>query len=213
MEPMTGGNGQVEGMKIALQQLIESRKAKEISGENSAAVNDDDDHQLLVKLLSQLESVKVDGMVQQPESLAKLEELPSCAVSDVETKSKTADEIAGDTVETGAEKVAKELKEVKRQNKITHLLLSALIILTVSWQLSEVSLILKLKERLSNPFKSLGSMLTEMLKGPPANCKIQQEQNQNEAPLLSSLKFPELPKDLELPPLDLPGLIYKGENE
>ncbi|GJU87618.1 hypothetical protein Tco_1295164, partial [Tanacetum coccineum] len=49
-------------------------------------------------------------------------------------------------------KIVKELKELKRQNFITQCLLSAMIVLTVTWQISEVSIILKLKDGVTHPF-------------------------------------------------------------
>lgn len=63
----------------------------------------------------------------------------------------------------------KELRRVKRQNTVTHWLLSIMIVLTLSWQVSEVSLILKLRDGLSHPFRSIGGMLAGMFKGGRAN--------------------------------------------
>lgn len=53
------------------------------------------------------------------------------------------------------DEIIKELKIVKRQNLITHCLVTAMILITLTWQLSEVSLILKIKQGLTNPFKTL----------------------------------------------------------
>ncbi|KAL6545402.1 hypothetical protein OROGR_009276 [Orobanche gracilis] len=53
------------------------------------------------------------------------------------------------------EEIMKELKTVKRQNRITHWLVSGMMVLTLAWQLSEVSLILKIKDGFSNPLKSV----------------------------------------------------------
>lgn len=67
--------------------------------------------------------------------------------------------------ERAADVIIKEVKEVKTQNSITHYLLTAMILITLGWQLSEVSLILKIKDGLRNPFKSLGGFLKGFLKG------------------------------------------------
>ena len=56
------------------------------------------------------------------------------------------------------DEIIKELKKVKRQNFVTHCLLSVMIVLNVAWQLSEVSLILKVKDGLSHPFRSKNLM-------------------------------------------------------
>lgn len=58
------------------------------------------------------------------------------------------------------EVIIKELKDVKRQNFITHCLVSAMIVLTLVWQVSEISVALKIRGVLCNPVKSLGGWLT-----------------------------------------------------
>lgn len=92
---------------------------------------------------------------------------------------------------------------MKRQNFITHCLLSAMIVLTITWQISEVSLVLSLKDGLSHPFKTFGGMLAGMLKGPVLDAqngekKSSTKQPQIEVPAIPPLKIPELPL-LDLP--------------
>ncbi|KAF5773687.1 hypothetical protein HanXRQr2_Chr13g0591331 [Helianthus annuus] len=69
-----------------------------------------DDDRLLSKLMSQLDS--------EPE--------PNSALSNSRSD------------EDEEEKILKELKKVRRQNVVTHCLLSVMILLTVTWQISEV---------------------------------------------------------------------------
>lgn len=57
-------------------------------------------------------------------------------------------------LEETIEEIAKDIKEMKRQNKVTHILLSAMILQTLNWQLSEYSMIYMLKERLTHPIRS-----------------------------------------------------------
>lgn len=74
-------------------------------------------------------------------------ELPSHAV--IKARNETADEL---------KEILTELKNVERQNFISHCLLSALIVLTVTWQLYELSLSLsiwKLKQHWVARFESL----------------------------------------------------------
>lgn len=68
-------------------------------------------------------------------------------------------------LEESIEELAKDIKKVKKQNTITHVLLSAVIILTLTWQLSEYSMIFMLKDRISHPVRSIGGMLNGMFKG------------------------------------------------
>ncbi|KAI3803940.1 hypothetical protein L1987_32106 [Smallanthus sonchifolius] len=93
-----------------------------------------DDRLLLSKLMSQLEGEPSDTKL----NMSRLEEQE--------------------------ERIVKELKIVRRQNVITHCLLSVMILLTAAWQISEVSIILKLKNGISHPFRSFGSMLKSVIK-------------------------------------------------
>lgn len=67
-------------------------------------------------------------------------------------------------LEESIEEIAKDMDKVKKQNKVTHILLSALIILTLTWQLSEYSMIFMLKDRISHPVRSITGMLNGMFK-------------------------------------------------
>lgn len=104
----------------------------------------------------------------------------------------------------GTDEIVKELKEVKKQNRITHWLLSIMIVLTVTWQVSEVSLLLKLKDGLSHPFRSVGSMLTGMFKG-RRDGEDSPVPNPSDMLPIPPVKIPELPK------IDVTDLSLKGE--
>lgn len=120
----------------------------------------------------QLESLKSHRAIQQPEISKELSDLGKSMSSQIEN----ADQSDGSVVDT--EEIVKELKKVKRQNSITHWLLSVMLVLTVTWQISEVSLFFKLKNGLNHPFRYLGGMFTGMLKG--SDMKDQDEQKQNQ---------------------------------
>lgn len=53
--------------------------------------------------------------------------------------------------------IAKDLNKIKRQNTITHVLLGTVILMTAVWQVNEMSFLLWVQRKLSNPFKSLGT--------------------------------------------------------
>lgn len=126
----------------------------------------------------------------QPEPPVDPEKAKSDAVNEVES-------VGGD--DSGREEIIRELKKVQKQNFITHCLLSVMITLTVAWQLSEFALVFKVKNGLlSNPFRSIGSMLTSMIKGPIENAQIVEnksgtKQLQIEYPSIPPLKIPEFP--------------------
>ncbi|XP_051116641.1 uncharacterized protein LOC127241572 isoform X2 [Andrographis paniculata] len=105
-----------------------------------------------------------------------------------------------------AEEIIKVLKDVKRQNLVTHRLLTALIVVTLVWQLSEVSLILKIKEGFSNPLKSLGGMIKSFLPIPKPN---------QGAPAIDPPSLPAPPsiKIPELPYLELPGGFHTSDDD
>ncbi|KAJ8569615.1 hypothetical protein K7X08_006192 [Anisodus acutangulus] len=137
-----------------------------------------------------LDSLKEETPLDQMNQSTNMQETPS--VNKVE-------EAEDDEVNREKEKVVKELKKIQKQNFITQCLLSAMIVLTVTWQLSEVSLILKMKDGLNHPLRSIGSMITGWIKRPPRGLNgkegdsAKQLKHQVEAMCHSKIKVPELP--------------------
>uniref|UniRef100_A0ACD5XIX8 Uncharacterized protein n=1 Tax=Avena sativa TaxID=4498 RepID=A0ACD5XIX8_AVESA len=66
--------------------------------------------------------------------------------------------------EVGLGDIAKDLNKIKRQNMITHILLGTVIVMTAVWQFNEVSFLLAVQKKLSNPFKYLGDIIKGSLK-------------------------------------------------
>ncbi|GKE89812.1 hypothetical protein Tco_1567287, partial [Tanacetum coccineum] len=62
------------------------------------------------------------------------------------------------------DKIVSELKKLNRQSFITNCLLSAIMVLTVTLQISQVSIILKVKDGVTRPFRSAGSLFTSIIK-------------------------------------------------
>ncbi|CAK9324870.1 unnamed protein product [Citrullus colocynthis] len=184
---------EMELISLAIRRLMEENDKRTASHQSSDADADDDDLQLLSRLLSQVESIREEQRLKHSQ-ISTQQEYEKIIETDLEPQSENM-ERSGSRVKTEKE-IVKELKEVKRQNFITHCLVSAMIILTVAWQISEVSLILKLRDGLSNPFKSLGRILKRK-----TTSAIQQ---QIEATELPHLNMPALPH-VNLPEFDLDG--------
>ncbi|KAJ0235427.1 Uncharacterized protein HA466_0266080 [Hirschfeldia incana] len=146
----------VEVMTRTIEKLLDEKRNREAAGESF--IEDDDDQLLLSRIISQLES---PNPYQKVVETTKEEEEESSLASSL-SKGKGVDQRE---LEESIEEIAKDIKEVKRQNKVTHILLSALIILTLTWQLSEYSMIYMMKERLTHPIKSIGGMFSGMFKG------------------------------------------------
>ncbi|KAM7487125.1 hypothetical protein LguiB_024609 [Lonicera macranthoides] len=204
----------VQVIELAVKQIIEEERKKNNLDSSFVLVNNDDDDEdednrrLLTGLLYQLETSKADGKLNHPETAAEAEEeAPSLAIGIVESDSKTAVEVDGVNIKYGRDDIIEELRRVKRQNFITHCLLSVMIVLTVAWQVSEVSLILRVKEGMSHPFRIFGSMITGMLKGSTGNAKKGERQSPSSKQNIvvpsayAGLKIPELPQ-MELSFLD-----------
>ncbi|XVF43687.1 hypothetical protein PTKIN_Ptkin02bG0060600 [Pterospermum kingtungense] len=185
----------IELINQAIQKLIEEKRIKDTSDDKLSEDDDDDDddnEQLLSRLLSQLESLKGGGE----------EEVTSPRADKAEAKSENGSRVGSGSGETDMEEILKQLKAVKRQNSITHCLLSVLIVVTVIWQLSEVSLFLKVKNGLSHPFRSFGSMLVGMLPSPGNGIDIHDDTDKDSSspkhnhdhlgPELPHLEFPRL---------------------
>lgn len=151
-------NQDIENINQTIQKLVQEKQKR-----GDGFSEDDEEQLLLSRLLSQVESLKGDEKLQK--SLDR-EEDETLKQGKAEAKNEDASQGGGDTAKITMEEIAKDLKKVKRQNTITHWLLSAMIVLTVTWQLSEVSMILKVKNGMSHPFRSFGTMLTGMLRRP-----------------------------------------------
>ncbi|KFK44630.1 hypothetical protein AALP_AA1G283600 [Arabis alpina] len=130
-----------EVLTRAIEKFLHEKKKRVASGD--PIIEDHQDQLLLSSLISQLESSKPGG-----KTTIKEEECPA-------SKGKGED----------LEEIAKDIKEVKKQNKVTHILLSVLIILTLTWQVSEYSMISMMKDRISHPIRSIGGMFSGMFKG------------------------------------------------
>ncbi|XP_010478054.1 PREDICTED: uncharacterized protein LOC104757052 [Camelina sativa] len=148
----------VENLSKAIEKLLDEKRKREASGDSF--IEDDDDQLLLSRLISQLESPRMKGKTHKT---AKEEEEEKERSSD-SSPSKGKHE-GKKHLEESIEELAKDIKKVQRQNKITHILISAMIVLTLTWQLSEYSMIFMLKDRISHPVRSIGGMLNGMFKG------------------------------------------------
>lgn len=60
--------------------------------------------------------------------------------------------------------MAKDLRRVKRQNLITHCLLSVIVVGIAVWQFNEVSFLLAVKEKFSNPLRAVGDAIKGSIK-------------------------------------------------
>uniref|UniRef100_A0A1J3H3R8 Uncharacterized protein n=1 Tax=Noccaea caerulescens TaxID=107243 RepID=A0A1J3H3R8_NOCCA len=145
----------VEVLSKAIEKLLDEKRKREATGD--AFIEDDDDQLLLSRLISQLESPKpkskTNGITKEEEEEESPESSPSKGKREGQTH-----------LEESIEEIAKDIKKVKKQNTITHILLSALIILTLTWQLSEYSMIYMMKDRLSHPIRSIGGMFSGIFK-------------------------------------------------
>lgn len=147
--------------------------------------------------VSQLERSKEDGIedYQRPS-----EEKGSMNCSD-----KKSDEVgttaAKDEGAAGvtAEEVVEELRKVRRQNTITHVLLSVLIVVTAVWQLSEFSFLLEIKNKVQHPFRAIGGMIFSAMGGNPDRSSQDKSSTRVIPPMdghpqpLPTFKMPELP--------------------
>lgn len=172
-----------------VRQLMEEQRAEEVtSSSDESRFGSDEHHLVLSGLLSPLETLNGEGKLQQPESPVDPKKGKSEIAMDAE---------ASGCDDSGSEEIIRELKKIQKQNCITHCLLSVMIALTVVWQVSEFTLVFKVKNGLCQPFKSIGSLFTGMIKGPNETPQIavkvsDMKQQQIECPSIP-FKIPELP--------------------
>ncbi|XP_028771939.1 uncharacterized protein LOC114729139 [Neltuma alba] len=191
-------NRKLELINHAIQCLSEEKRNQFLD-----AKDDDAEYQLaLSRLLTELEMSKGEGALEQSEASSPTEIVPSAAEK-AENKNVKVDEV-GERCR-GNDDIVKELKNLKRQNFITHCLLSVMIVLTVTWQISEASLVLKVKDGLNHPFRAFGSLFTGKFKLPDMNgLRADDKDDQSESSALPSLKIP------DMPPMDISNL---GSND
>jgi hypothetical protein len=143
-------------------------------------------------LYEQLESLKGNDVKLEQSDISpgaeEEEEVNSPAIGEVFSRHENSIE------NTAAGEIVKELRKLRRQNFVTQCLLSAMIVLTVAWQVSQVSIILQVKDGLSHPFKSFGSMLNGMLKRSGTKGQDSENQQSEVVPVkVPPFKIPELP--------------------
>ncbi|ONK77822.1 uncharacterized protein A4U43_C02F11090 [Asparagus officinalis] len=186
MESSDENKKKLELIHVAINQLIEetNKKGKDQEEKEEESI-------LLSRLLSQLDTMEKDAATSC---------LLKCPLENEQplTLATGARESRDEEVEV--KEIVKELRIVKRQNVITHCLLSVMIIVTAVWQFSEASLLLNMKEKVTHPIRAVGDMVTGSIKWKGGTPKI-------EAPPLPPISVPELPH------MDLPQLNFNGGEE
>ncbi|OMO60507.1 hypothetical protein CCACVL1_24081 [Corchorus capsularis] len=190
----------IERINLAIQKLLEEKRIHDTTSGNK--LSEDDDDQLLSRLLSQLETLKGDSELKQASNLLEEVSSPTPRVD-----KRNAESENGNKVES-MEEIMKEIKAVKKQNTITHCLLSVMIVVTLTWQLSEGFLFLKVKNGFANPFRTIGNFVSGMLRfniQQDADNNFTSTPNHNSNHFLDpAVKLPEIPR-LELPLLGSNG--------
>jgi hypothetical protein len=130
---------------------------------------------------------------------------PVAAVNE-EKESEAVDDGGGKGSENNDEEIIKEVKKVKKQNFVTHCLLSAMIVLTVAWQLSEVSLVWKVKEGINHPFRSFGNMVKDTMKDVKEKVSdfkgkddADDKENNESTSLTPSIMIPDITNNMDVP--------------
>ncbi|XP_008807440.1 uncharacterized protein LOC103719810 [Phoenix dactylifera] len=182
MELVEEKDERLELVHVALHQLLEERKST-VKGKEE----EEEEDLLLSRLLSQLESLQKDANNTQLPADSHNKEEPSSS------SSSKNDDCSIDKV--GMDEVVRELRRVRRQNFITHCLLSVMIIITAYWQFNEVSLLLAIKEKLSHPLRAVGDMIKGSFKG-------RAKKPHSEAPSLHPISVPEI-THVDLPSITL----------
>ncbi|XP_026382284.1 uncharacterized protein LOC113277384 [Papaver somniferum] len=198
--------------------LIEVKKISDDDGSGSSktvVISGGDDELPQMELLNE-DKVSSTNKFPAEQPVVDSKETVCSTLGNVEVEEKN---------EKGMEEIVKELKKVQKQNSITHCLLSVMILLTVAWQLSEVSLILTVKNKFTNPFKSVGNLIKGAIAGGGiggvreriVEGKSSRENDSKSivSDFCSQIEPPPLP-ELRIPDLvnmDFPGLGSNGGNE
>ncbi|KAF3323636.1 hypothetical protein FCM35_KLT12367 [Carex littledalei] len=142
----------MEMVRDTLQQFMEERKLNSANGNKESEMEED---LLLSRLFSKLDSVETTSELNDSALAIPVNKHEKC--SDPTSSENKKEEV------TDLKEIAKDLKIIKRQNRITHNLLSALLVVTMIWQFGEVSVILAVREKITNPVRSIGDMIKNAL--------------------------------------------------
>ncbi|KAM3368238.1 hypothetical protein ACQJBY_016652 [Aegilops geniculata] len=147
-----GGGGEkgrrkkVELLQEAIHGLLEEKRGKQRQqGEDEEGAMDHEEDLFLSSLLSKLDTLENDA---DPDG---------AELSSINPHPESGEE-------AGPGDVAKDLGKIKRQNMITHILLGTVMVMIAAWQFNEVSFLLAVQKKLTNPFKSVGDMVKSTLK-------------------------------------------------
>ncbi|KAE8820278.1 hypothetical protein D1007_01696 [Hordeum vulgare] len=138
-----GRRKKVELLQEAIHGLLEEKRDKQRQQGDGAM--DHEEELFLSSLLSKLDTLENDA---DPDG--------------AELSSVNPDPESGK--EAGPGDVAKDLSKIKRQNMITHVLLGTVMVMIAAWQFNEVSFLLAVQKKLTNPFKTVGDMVKSTLK-------------------------------------------------
>lgn len=137
----------MELLQEAIHGLLEEKRGKQRQqgGEEEGAMDREEDL-FLSSLLSKLDTLENDV------------DLDGAELSSFNPDPESSEEAGPGDV------VAKDLSKIKRQNMITHILLGTVMVMIAAWQFNEVSFLLAVQKKLTNPFKSVGDMVKSTLK-------------------------------------------------
>lgn len=179
-------NKKLEVIHETINKLIEERSKK------SKEQEDDEETILFSRLLHHLDSLKKDAKTTS--SMLK------CPTEKEEPSALAAEAGNQEVKEMEMVEIVKELRSVKRQNVITHCLLTVMIIVTTVWQVSEASILFGMKEKVTHPIRSVGDMIARSL-------KLKGKKPTIDAPPLPPISVPELPR------VDMPYLSLNGSED
>ncbi|TVU29971.1 hypothetical protein EJB05_21570 [Eragrostis curvula] len=153
MDLQTNGGGAPNGGVVDAEEKMMMRKKAEMArhGDSVASHQQEEDEGLVSSLLTKLDAQEKDADLHNGEPNSFHPNHQHLGKDQTSKEVELAD-------------IAKDLNKIKRQNTITHVLLGTVIIMTAVWQVNEMSFLLWVQKKMSNPFKSLGDLIKGSLK-------------------------------------------------
>lgn len=183
-------------IELALHRLLSDDKSHDLHGEDaqSRLIRDEKDRDLLFRLLDQLNSLKAERGHNECENSLPTDD----RISDTEHQGN--DKIGG---QVRNEEVMEEIRKLKKQNKLTNLILGVILASNVIWRLLEMSAALVIRKHISNPFRLIGNLIGGNGRGPVtqnlgSNNHMAYLLPRVEAPAIPRFEVPQLPH-IEVP--------------
>ncbi|XP_057833809.1 uncharacterized protein LOC131044496 [Cryptomeria japonica] len=152
-----GAENDLDLIELALSRILRDNPHAQFRDRAvSKLAQDEEGKQLLLILLDQLNSLRAER--EQKTLLVITENMGKSGSVGSDDEIKKMEEPIGDDKVTGKD-VIREIRNVKKQNMLTHVALGIILVSGTLWRLSELFLAFKIRRTIIHPLEAIGGLL------------------------------------------------------